>query len=75
MPTRVTVTCPDCEFEAAFSKLRDARECVDDHERDGHDPDWRIDRLTAGVERAGDDAGVCGGDDCNPDSPLLVDRE
>lgn len=74
MTTRVTVTCPDCGLEESFSKLRDARERVDDHEADGHDPDWQIEQLASGVERAGDDAGVCGRPDCtNPNSPLVRD--
>ncbi|MFC6784477.1 hypothetical protein ACFQFH_00930 [Halobaculum halobium] len=76
MPTDVLVSCDDCSYEETFESLRRARTALDDHEREaGHDPDWYIGGLSGGVERAGDDAGVCGRDGCvNPNSPLL-DRE
>lgn len=70
---RATVTCPDCEFEETFGKLRTARSRIEDHRREtGHDPTWEIHRLDGGVERAGDDAGVYGRSGCtNEDSPLF----
>mgnify|MGYP006295518437 CR=1 FL=1 len=73
MSTTVRVRCADCEYEGAFDSLRRARTALDDHERAaGHTVEWDIDRLSPGVERAGDDAGVCGREGCaNPDSPLL----
>lgn len=73
METDVLVRCADCAYESAFDSLRAARTALADHERaTGHDVDWQIGRLSAGVERAGDDAGVCGVEGCvNPDSPLL----
>ncbi|MFC4357728.1 hypothetical protein ACFO0N_07170 [Halobium salinum] len=58
---RATVTCPDCDLEETFTKLRDARLAVDRHQREtGHDPTWRLGRLDPGVERAGDAATACG---------------
>ncbi|TKX48210.1 hypothetical protein EXE41_02340 [Halorubrum sp. SD690R] len=73
MSTTVRVRCTDCAYDEAFDSLRRARTALDDHERaTGHAVDWQIGGLTAGVERAGDDAGVCGRDECaNADSPLL----
>ncbi|RKD89064.1 DUF7542 family protein [Halopiger aswanensis] len=71
----VVVECRDCEFRESFTNLRRARVALDDHESTGHDVDWQIDRVAAGVERAGADAGICGMPDCeNPDTPLL-DRQ
>ncbi|SMO40121.1 DUF7542 family protein [Halorubrum cibi] len=74
--TRVVVRCTDCRFEATHDRLRSARETLADHEADtGHVVDWRIESLSPGVERAGEDAGVCGRPECaNADSPL-VDRD
>jgi hypothetical protein len=71
-----SVRCDDCAYEAAFDSLRRARTAVSDHERaTGHAVEWEIGSLAEGVERAGDDAGVCGRAECaNPDSPLL-DRD
>ncbi|MFC7137582.1 DUF7542 family protein [Halobaculum litoreum] len=73
MPTAATVRCTDCAYEESFDSLRHARTAMTDHEREtGHVADWAIGRLAAGVERAGDDAGVCGRDGCaNADTPLL----
>lgn len=73
MRTEVEVRCSDCAYAATYDSLRRARTALDDHEREaGHAVDWEIRRLSRGVERAGDDAGVCGRDGCaNPDSPLV----
>jgi hypothetical protein len=73
---RVTVDCESCAFTETFSSLRRARTALEDHRRThGHDADWSIDRLSAGVERAGADAGVCGRPECTTsDSPLVRDR-
>jgi hypothetical protein len=73
MSTTVRVRCADCAYEEAFDSLRRARTALADHERaTGHAVDWEIGRLSPGVERAGDDAGVCGREGCaNSDSPLL----
>ncbi|MYL68534.1 hypothetical protein GLW30_12435 [Halorubrum terrestre] len=73
MSTTVRVRCTDCAYEEAFDSLRRARTALDDHEREtAHAVDWEIGGLAPGVERAGDDAGVCGREGCaNPDSPLL----
>lgn len=74
--TRVTVACPSCGLTETYDSLRRARTAVDDHEAEtGHEPDWSIERLAAGVERAGADAGVCGVPErTNPDSPLVRDE-
>lgn len=73
MSTTVRVRCADCAYEEAFDSLRRARTALDDHERaTNHAVDWEIGGLSPGVERAGDDAGVCGRGGCaNLDSPLL----
>ncbi|QWC18535.1 hypothetical protein [Halorubrum sp. 2020YC2] len=73
MATSVRVRCDDCSYEAAFDSLRRARTALSDHEREtGHAVEWEIGSLARGVERAGDDAGVCGRPGCeNPDTPLL----
>jgi hypothetical protein len=74
MASGETVVECSCGFEAAFDRLRDAREALDVHEDAGHDPDWRIAKVAAGVERAGADAGVCGRPECtDEDSPLYRD--
>ena len=58
---RTTVTCPTCGFEESFGKLAAARSRIEEHrEETGHDPLWELSRLAPGVERAGDEAGVCG---------------
>jgi hypothetical protein len=55
------VTCTNCSFETTFSRLSAARVALADHERaTGHTADWAIGSLSAGVERAGEEAGVCG---------------
>lgn len=73
MSTTVLVRCADCAYEETFDSLGRARTALDDHERaTSHAVDWEIGGLAPGVERAGDDAGVCGREGCaNPDSPLL----
>jgi hypothetical protein len=73
MAPRATVTCPDCEFTAVFERLPAARSAVETHrEETGHEADWELGRLSPGVERAGDEAGVCGRPECTTaDSPLL----
>jgi len=37
----------------------------------GHDVDWQINRVDAGVEQAGSDAGICGSGCGKSDSPLV----
>ena len=78
MPSeRATVTCGECGFEKTFDRLRDARMAVEQHRTaTGHDPTWELYGLSAGVERAGKDAGVCGRPDCtNANSPLYQNGE
>lgn len=74
---RATVTCPECDLDETFTKLATARERIEDHRTEtGHEATWKLHELSAGVERAGDDAGVCGRPGCtNPDSPLLHEDE
>jgi len=69
----VVVDCRDCCLRESFSNLGRARLALDKHESaSGHDIDWQINRVEAGVEQAGADAGICGVDGCeNPDSPLI----
>ena len=69
----VVVTCADCEYGETFDGLRHGREATVAHASEtGHDADFEIRQLAAGVERAGADAGVCGRPDCaNADSPLV----
>ena|GEM_PF-392298 len=71
--TQITVTCTDCSFETTFSRLSAARVALADHERaTGHTADWTIDSLSPGIERAGEDAGVCGIPGSSAaDSPLV----
>ncbi|SEK48232.1 DUF7542 family protein [Haloferax larsenii] len=58
---RATVRCPDCGLEETFEKLAAARQRIEAHrEETGHDPDWKLGRFAPGVERMGDEAGVCG---------------
>lgn len=73
--SRATVTCPECDFAETFAKLGAARSALETHRTEtGHDVTWTLHRLAPGVERAGDDAGVCGRPACtNPDSPLVHD--
>jgi len=73
--TRATVTCPDCDLHETFEKLAAARERIEAHRVEtGHDPTWELGALDPGVERAGDEAGVCGRRECTtPDSPLFRD--
>ncbi|WP_115863093.1 DUF7542 family protein [Halorussus litoreus] len=73
--THATVTCPDCDLEETFEKLAAARSRIESHRVEtGHEPTWELGRLDSGVERAGDEAGVCGRPACtDPDSPLLRD--
>lgn len=73
METTVRVDCSACSYSETYASLRVARTDLDAHEREtGHTVEWEIERLSAGVERAGDDAGVCGRDGCvNPNSPLV----
>jgi len=53
-----------------------AREAVERHRVEtGHEPTWTIGSLDAGVERAGDEAGVCGRPDCTDTSSPLYRGE
>lgn len=69
----VVVECRNCEFLASYANLGRARVALNKHEvGTGHDVDWQINHVTAGVEQAGADAGICGTTNCeNPDSALL----
>ncbi|MFC6989851.1 hypothetical protein ACFQJD_16185 [Haloplanus sp. GCM10025708] len=69
---RATVVCAECALEETFATLGAARTAIEIHRTEtGHDAAWELGRLASGVERAGDDAGVCGREACaNPDSPL-----
>lgn len=73
----VVVECRDCAFREAVRNLGRARVALDDHETEtGHEVDWQIRRVAAGVERAGADAGVCGlPNRANPETPLLDYRD
>ncbi|MGB9957887.1 DUF7542 family protein [Haloferax prahovense] len=63
---RATVSCLTCGLEERFSKLADARLRIEEHRAEtGHDPTWELGRFAPGVEKMGDDAGVCG---VNPDT-------
>lgn len=58
---RATVTCPTCGLEESFDRLAAARTRIEEHrEGTGHDPLWELSRIAPGVERAGEEAGVCG---------------
>ncbi|WP_128478688.1 DUF7542 family protein [Halorussus pelagicus] len=72
---RATVTCPDCDLDESFGNLGAARERIETHRREtGHEAVWELSALSAGVERAGDEAGVCGRSDCgDEESPLFRD--
>jgi hypothetical protein len=70
MPT-ASVTCPACSLRETFDRLAPARSLIEDHrEATGYEADWRLGRVSPGVERAGDEAGVCGRPSCTSDSPL-----
>jgi len=73
MTNNVVIACRDCDFQESFPNLGRARVALDAHESEqGHDVDWQINRVEAGVAQAGADAGVCGVAGCeNPESPLL----
>jgi len=74
--TQITVTCADCSFETTFGRLSAARIALADHERaTGHTADWTIDSLSPGVERAGEEAGVCGIPGSSADDSPLVRSE
>jgi hypothetical protein len=69
---RATVSCPDCDLDEEFQKLAAARECIEDHRAEtGHEAVWELERLSAGVERAGDEAGVCGREGCGDEESAL----
>lgn len=71
------VVCPTCGLDETFEKLADARLRIERHRTEtGHDPDWELESIAPGVERAGDLAVVCGechlGDE-SPFSPAAAD--
>lgn len=68
----VVVTCAACERKETFGTLGTAREFIEDHRTEtGHEATWELPQLSTGVERAGDEAGVCGRPDCTTtESPL-----
>jgi hypothetical protein len=67
----VTVTCPDCALHETFDRLAPARSLIESHrEETSYEAVWEVGSLSPGVERAGDDAGVCGRSECATDSPL-----
>ncbi|MFC5368734.1 DUF7542 family protein [Salinirubrum litoreum] len=71
MASRATVTCPDCALHETFDRLAAARSLIETHrEETDHEAIWELGRLSSGVERAGDEAGVCGRPECATDSPL-----
>ncbi|ELZ91648.1 hypothetical protein C440_15079 [Haloferax mucosum ATCC BAA-1512] len=58
---RATVSCPECELEEAFSKLAAARMRIENHrEETGHEAVWELGQFASGVEKMGNEAGVCG---------------
>jgi len=69
----VVIACRDCDLRESFPNLGRARVALAAHESElGHDVDWQINRVEAGVEQAGADAGVCGIPGCaNAESPLV----
>ena len=69
---RVTVSCPACALSETFDGLGAARSAIEDHRTEtGHEAEWELPQLAAGVERAGDEAGVCGRPGCtDTESPL-----
>lgn len=66
-----TVTCPDCDLRESFEKLGAARARIERHrEETGHEATWDLGSLDAGVQRAGEQAGVCGiPGSANPEAP------
>jgi len=74
---RTIVTCPACDLRETFDSLGAAREAVEKHRVEtGHDPTWELPQLAAGVQRAGDEAGVCGiPGRTDADSPLYQGEE
>jgi hypothetical protein len=76
MTDETVVSCTDCSFEEGFPTLRRAREAMDAHEREtGHTVDWAVAGVSAGVEAAGDAAGVCGVPGSSAESPFWPDGE
>jgi hypothetical protein len=76
MPTRATVSCHDCALHETFGRLGDARSLIERHrEETGHEAVWELGRLSSGVVRAGEEAGVCGRPECATDSPLSQVRD
>jgi len=71
---RATVTCAECDRTETFDRLARARAFIETHrEETGHEATWELHRLAPGVERAGDEAGVCGRSSCTTeDSPLYL---
>ena len=71
---RATVTCTECERTETFDRLARARSFIETHRSEtGHEATWELHRLAPGVERAGDDAGVCGRPECtSEESPLYL---
>ena len=72
----VVVDCYDCDFRGSFGSLGQARLALAEHESaSDHAVDWQINRVAAGLQQAGADAGVCGSPGCeNPNSSLLAWR-
>jgi len=72
MTEATTVSCVVCGSEEAFDSLGAARAAVERHRVEtGHEVTWELGTLAAGVERAGDGAGVCGRPACTTmESPL-----
>lgn len=71
MSTRAAVSCPDCPLYETFERLADARSLIESHrEATGHEAVWELGRLSPGVVRAGEEAGVCGRPECGSDSVL-----
>jgi hypothetical protein len=69
---RATVSCPDCDLAESFDKLGAARERIEEHRTEtGHEAVWDLGLLDAGVERAGEEAGVCGRSDCGDEESAL----
>jgi len=69
---RATVACPECGQQETFDRLARARTFIETHRSEtGHEATWELHRLSPGVERAGDDAGVCGRPPCTTESSPL----
>ncbi|QCC46214.1 DUF7542 family protein [Halobellus limi] len=69
---RATVACPECGQQETFDRLARARTFIETHRSEtGHEATWELHRLSPGVERAGDDAGVCGRPACTTESSPL----